>query len=320
MSSVSCTICLEVVTSTSIVSSLSCGHAYHQDCLNDWLKTSRTCPECRNAATTINRIYLNLVPDPEIEVLSTELTKKSNDFEYLTTAHDIQDVVIKHLEKELSRKDEELASRAKKNDEIETSRSCLLHENEKLKLELNTKAKQQEHLTNDVADLIEQLATSQTKNIEISNSSNSLKGYYREQIKQNSELNIQMINLTEQLDQFRGLLLSANTALQVQIDENQMIKTERDTLFSRHALLSRNTSLILKTLKMHMQQKFMISRMIRSYKRRSLTFKEKMKIKLEKIRFSKHHRKKKTESDQASNENLKLKLVKSKLNWKCVKC
>ena len=30
------------------VNRLECGHAYHQDCIEAWVQTSRSCPLCRN--------------------------------------------------------------------------------------------------------------------------------------------------------------------------------------------------------------------------------------------------------------------------------
>lgn len=40
-----CPICREVFGELSV--SLECTHSYHYDCLNAWVRTSRTCPMCR---------------------------------------------------------------------------------------------------------------------------------------------------------------------------------------------------------------------------------------------------------------------------------
>ena len=44
----SCCICLEPINKTSPgISTLSCGHFDHDDCLNEWFDQSFSCPECR---------------------------------------------------------------------------------------------------------------------------------------------------------------------------------------------------------------------------------------------------------------------------------
>lgn len=309
------------------------------------------------------RIYLNLVPDPEIEVLNLALTRKTKEFEFLATDNEIQDAIIKHLEKEskdqLVRKEEELLFSSKRNDELTTSASKMQHQNEKLKLELAMQEKQQTDLTNEVTELKNQLSASQSKNVEITNSTVALKEYYREQIKQISDLHLEILNLTERLDQFRGLFVAVNNKLQVQLQENEVIKNERNSLLRRNSqLIKKHRSIkLLVSNKFNAQQ---LSRTIRKkyYARsRSGTFQPKrnyemdrfqdselnLKIKLVKSKpswicrsnkvdalqqkltvnqFSQSHLKKKpTVFRQQSNndENLKIKLVKSELSWMCVK-
>ncbi|KXS14006.1 hypothetical protein M427DRAFT_99988, partial [Gonapodya prolifera JEL478] len=44
----SCPICLDAYTSTTLVRTLPCAHAYHQMCIDEWLTTKRgVCPVCR---------------------------------------------------------------------------------------------------------------------------------------------------------------------------------------------------------------------------------------------------------------------------------
>lgn len=42
-----CSICLESFGKQSIATSKPCGHKYHFECLNTWVKTSSQCPTCR---------------------------------------------------------------------------------------------------------------------------------------------------------------------------------------------------------------------------------------------------------------------------------
>lgn len=328
MSSVSCSICWDIVTATCVVSYLQCGHVYHHNCLEKWLNASKTCPECRNGVINAKRIYLNLVPDPEIEVLNSALTKKSTEFEFLTTDNEIQKAIVKYLEKEsndkLLEKDEELLKSSKRNDELKSSASCMQLQNEKLKLELEMQEKQQANLTTEITDLKNQLAASQTKNIEITNSTVALKEYHREQIKQISDLHSEILNLTERLDQFRGLFVAANNKLQVQLQENEVIKIERDSL------LSRNTQLIKKSYSIKLQggNKFntqQLSRLIRKkyndHPRSAIgTFQSRRSNKMDLIenKLKNHLNKKLLLHHQTSNDvNLKIKLIKSKLSWIC---
>ena len=53
--SVCCAICQEDINfCTEEISVLNCGHLYHNGCLEQWLDTSSTCPDCRSAVTRNN--------------------------------------------------------------------------------------------------------------------------------------------------------------------------------------------------------------------------------------------------------------------------
>ena len=46
--SVTCSICCESIDfSNEEISVLNCGHLFHQKCVQQWLDTSSTCPDCR---------------------------------------------------------------------------------------------------------------------------------------------------------------------------------------------------------------------------------------------------------------------------------
>lgn len=49
---INCTICLEVIDCGEHVRRLPCTHLFHEDCLADWLKTSKSCPNCRQKFST----------------------------------------------------------------------------------------------------------------------------------------------------------------------------------------------------------------------------------------------------------------------------
>ena len=45
---ISCSTCLESFTSNCDISSTPCGHVFHTDCINEWMKNKREeCGKCR---------------------------------------------------------------------------------------------------------------------------------------------------------------------------------------------------------------------------------------------------------------------------------
>ena len=47
-----CTVCKEIIPPDHIVKSLPfCGHISHQPCIDTWLQTNKTCPECLTPAS-----------------------------------------------------------------------------------------------------------------------------------------------------------------------------------------------------------------------------------------------------------------------------
>ncbi|ESN97593.1 hypothetical protein HELRODRAFT_127848, partial [Helobdella robusta] len=44
----SCPICLEAFKDGSFVFQLQCGHVFHQQCVEEWLKNVKSCQICRS--------------------------------------------------------------------------------------------------------------------------------------------------------------------------------------------------------------------------------------------------------------------------------
>jgi hypothetical protein len=42
-----CIICMENFTENELVKQLSCGHIFHEDCINQWLEQQKNCPFCK---------------------------------------------------------------------------------------------------------------------------------------------------------------------------------------------------------------------------------------------------------------------------------
>ena len=53
-----CPICLESFTSKCEISSTQCGHIFHSDCIQKWLKLKRQCPFCLEKAFSAHKIFL----------------------------------------------------------------------------------------------------------------------------------------------------------------------------------------------------------------------------------------------------------------------
>ena len=53
-----CPICLESFTSKCEISSTQCGHIFHSDCIQKWLKQKRQCPFCLEKAFSAHKIFL----------------------------------------------------------------------------------------------------------------------------------------------------------------------------------------------------------------------------------------------------------------------
>lgn len=69
---------------------LKCGHIFHENCLTEWIKRSKTCPQCRKKTCRPTRIYPNFtnagldevkeqLMDAEKERLETSLAAKEVD-------------------------------------------------------------------------------------------------------------------------------------------------------------------------------------------------------------------------------------------------
>lgn len=55
---IECTVCLETIQATAL--SISCGHIFHEACLQNWASRDQHCPNCRQAFTAAQyrTIYL----------------------------------------------------------------------------------------------------------------------------------------------------------------------------------------------------------------------------------------------------------------------
>ena len=62
----SCPTCLETFTQNCLIYSTPCGHIYHLNCIERWLKDNVSCPQCRKRCiwSDLRRIYLSSEGSP----------------------------------------------------------------------------------------------------------------------------------------------------------------------------------------------------------------------------------------------------------------
>ncbi|EDV45553.1 RING-H2 finger protein ATL7 [Drosophila erecta] len=59
-----CTICSDRFRTSDNINAGSCGHAFHEECLDRWRKQSRTCPICRSQDAEYFQLYLDFEESP----------------------------------------------------------------------------------------------------------------------------------------------------------------------------------------------------------------------------------------------------------------
>ncbi|XP_063850484.1 E3 ubiquitin-protein ligase TRAIP-like [Scylla paramamosain] len=63
-----CMICVDIIVQGQDVSATPCGHTFHAHCITEWIKVSKSCPQCRTKATerTLIKLFFE-TSDSEIE-------------------------------------------------------------------------------------------------------------------------------------------------------------------------------------------------------------------------------------------------------------
>ena len=134
--SVTCAICHEDIDfCAEEVSVLNCGHLYHNGCLQQWLSTNSTCPECRSAVTRNNfvrKLYPSKKEDAESVYRGTSEETKSILKVYEESTKNLQKMFTERIVN-LENKNLELEEKLKKSSEkLQKS----IHEKENLRKKL----------------------------------------------------------------------------------------------------------------------------------------------------------------------------------------
>ncbi|XP_060575609.1 E3 ubiquitin-protein ligase TRAIP-like [Ruditapes philippinarum] len=109
-----CIICQELFENDDqVISAISCGHTFHNHCLNQWLENGRTCPSCRvqvDKRKIIERLYFDAPEDNdgvvddgklqnEIDRLKLEVRKRDKEKNDIVKEKGKQDDRIEELQK-----------------------------------------------------------------------------------------------------------------------------------------------------------------------------------------------------------------------------
>ncbi|XP_024891633.1 E3 ubiquitin-protein ligase COP1-like [Temnothorax curvispinosus] len=125
-----CVICSDLLAPSDDVFHTPCGHIFHFACLIQWLKRSKTCPQCRDRTTeqTIRRIYFNFSNSDSIAEDAASLQNRIDTL-----------ILILKLKDEIRKLTEE-------NGKLETQ--YYRKENEHLKKNIQHLEKELEHMSN----------------------------------------------------------------------------------------------------------------------------------------------------------------------------
>lgn len=75
---ISCCICCDIFLPDNVLLHLKCGHIFHENCLTEWMKRSKTCPQCRKKTLKPTRVYPNFTTTC-MDELSGQLLQNEKD-------------------------------------------------------------------------------------------------------------------------------------------------------------------------------------------------------------------------------------------------
>lgn len=283
MTSITCAICMESMKEDNVLLYLKCGHVYHNDCLEKWLNTARTCPECRVRVNKIpTRLYLQFNDNPDDNELIEQLSKKTADLEIAKIQTDLMRNEVSKLESDHKIKDRILKSTVgyfkqlvARNNGLKCSLTDLEKKNdesEKIIKEINEllseQKKQNVMLTENVRLLRNQMTLSNdelrqksTEVESITEKLTKLNQINKDCLKENDLLEFEKIELSNRLDQFRNEFVTSNKELQFKVHEVKELRNGMEDLkrINQNTLnqlnLAHNHTAQLKEVVLHLTEK-----------------------------------------------------------------
>ena len=118
-----CCICSDLFDDDTTISALQCGHTFHEECIKKWLKTSNTCPSCRDAVEH-GKIIKKLFFDKGDEEV-VDQSKLTNENNHLKVKLKEKELVLEELEDKKKTLENKLKNLQKSRKEEETMVSSL---------------------------------------------------------------------------------------------------------------------------------------------------------------------------------------------------
>ena len=80
------------------ISVVNCGHLFHKKCLQKWLDTNSTCPECKSAVT-INDFVQNIYPSKkeESDFMLNKLSEETENLVKISKTENIQKMLTERI-------------------------------------------------------------------------------------------------------------------------------------------------------------------------------------------------------------------------------
>ena len=157
--SMSCVICQEDINfCTEEISVLNCGHLYHNGCLQQWLNTNSTCPDCRSEVTRNNfvrKLYPSKKEDAEFLYRGTSDKTKSLFKAYEESTKNLQKMFTERIVN-LENKNLELEEKLKRSSE---NLQKFTHEKENLRAKLDNEELKNKILKSQIKKLEEKLSS-----------------------------------------------------------------------------------------------------------------------------------------------------------------
>ncbi|XP_065569291.1 E3 ubiquitin-protein ligase TRAIP-like [Artemia franciscana] len=143
-----CSVCQsEVLLELGQLSAAACGHTFHSECLNKWLKEgAKTCPVCRKSTKNSLALFLDFAPENE-----TTATNR--------TSNDVLRCRVESLEFQLRLKEEERKQASDKLAMLEQNKRDLRAEAKKLETLLKNEADRRRSLDSQLVFLTKELST-----------------------------------------------------------------------------------------------------------------------------------------------------------------
>lgn len=222
------------MTDECILSYLECGHVFHQKCLNRWIPTAKTCPECRIVCKTApRRLYLHFTIQANFADLREEISQKNGLLEKTTTAMAKKDETLRLCL--LTMKQLACANARSKRviNEMKDSKVLLTEKNFQLMHKLKEQQERQQIMSADMKSLRaredslnEKLKVNRITIDQMTDTISTLEKTQADRIIENYQLELENAELSTRLDQFRAEFVLANNELQQAKSDNENLRNE----------------------------------------------------------------------------------------------